>query len=76
MYGCQYIMGSMSSVLLSNKASDARAAMAALISSRSFSIREDEPDYPAYVAKVAWEIADAMADEYSTRRAGVLGGPK
>jgi hypothetical protein len=57
----------MSSPILSNKASDARIALGALIEARSLSIREDDPAYPKAVAKVAWAIADAMSEEHLER---------
>lgn len=60
----------MATPLLSNKTTDAREAMTALISSRSLSVREDEPEYPALVAAIAWRIADAMADERQLRDDG------
>ncbi|HMI82614.1 MAG TPA: hypothetical protein VK550_00905 [Polyangiaceae bacterium] len=50
-------------LLLSSKVLDAREAMKALISSRSLSLREDEPGYPMALAKLAWKIADAMTKE-------------
>lgn len=55
---------------LSNQVHDARSAMQALIESRSLSIREDEPTYPAVVARLAWAIADAMAAERRNRTRG------
>lgn len=60
----------MVSLLLTHKAGDARAAMAALIESRGLSIREDEPGYSKAVAKLAWSIADAMAEEHIRRASG------
>ena len=60
----------MVTLLLTHKAGDARAAMAALIESRSLSVREDEPGYPKAVAKLAWLIADAMAEEHIKRASG------
>ena len=56
-------------MLLSNKAHDARTAMCALIESRALSVREDDPEYPAAVARLAWDIADAMAEERARRTA-------
>lgn len=56
-------------LLLSNKANDARTAMCAIIESRGLSVREDDPEYPAAVARLAWAIADAMADERAARGA-------
>lgn len=60
----------MATPLLSNKTTDAREAMAALISSRSLSVREEDPEYAAAVAVLAWRIADAMADERQLRDDG------
>lgn len=51
------------------RVADAREAMAALIESRSLSLREDDPSFPAHVAEVAWSIADAMRAE-RTKRTG------
>lgn len=45
----------------------ARAAMRALIESRSLSIREDEPAYSYALAELAWKIADAMDLERGIR---------
>lgn len=45
------------------RVADARAAMAALIESRSMSLHESEPGFAKRVAEVAWLIADAMQDE-------------
>jgi hypothetical protein len=59
-----------SQAALSNKAQDARSAMCALVESRSLSIREDEPEFPAHVAQIAWLIADAMAAERIRRQGG------
>lgn len=50
-------------LLLSAKVLDAREAMTALIAGRSLAIREDEPGYARALAKLAWEIADAMTEE-------------
>jgi hypothetical protein len=63
----------MVTLLLTHKAVDARAFAAALIESRALSIREDEPGYPAAVAKLAWSLADAMADEHMKRATGRKG---
>lgn len=54
-------------VLSTNRVHDARCAMGALISGRSLSIREDEAEFPAAIAKLAWDIAEAMAVEHSKR---------
>lgn len=53
--------------LPSNKAADARDAMHALIVARGIPIREDEPEFAAAVAELAWLIADAMAVARSGR---------
>jgi len=45
------------------RVADARAAMTALIESRSMPYREDEKTYPQAVAQLAWLIADAMQAE-------------
>jgi hypothetical protein len=45
------------------RVADARAAMAALIESRSMPYREEEPSYPLALAQLAWLIADAMQAE-------------
>jgi hypothetical protein len=52
---------------------DARAAMAALIESRSMPYREDEKSFPQAVAQLAWLIADAMQAE-RVGRDGKRGG--
>jgi hypothetical protein len=57
-------------VALSNRAQDARSAMCALVMARGLSIDEMDPGYPALIAKVAWLIADAMADERVRRQRG------
>lgn len=44
--------------------------MCALIESRSLSVREDDPEYPGHVARLAWAIADAMAAERIRRTRG------
>jgi hypothetical protein len=54
-------------IILSNRAKDARAAMAALIDSRALSHRENDPDYPREVAALAWRVADAMLVELQAR---------
>lgn len=41
--------------------------MAALITARGLPFREDEPEYPAAVASLAWKIADAMQAEHRSR---------
>jgi len=56
--------------LLSNRAADAREAMAALISSRSLSVHDTDPEFAATVAELAWKIADAMAMARSARSGG------
>jgi GMP synthase PP-ATPase subunit len=58
------------SVVMSNRTQDARAAMAALIESRSLSMHEGEKGYAELVAARAWEIADAMAAERTKRTGG------
>lgn len=63
----------MVTLLLTHKAGDARAAMAAIVESRSLSIREDDPEYPKVVAKLAWAIPDAMAEEHMLRASGPRG---
>lgn len=60
-------------VLLSNKAHDARAFAAALIESRALSTQESEPGYPKVIAKLAWQIADEMANEHLWRASGERG---
>lgn len=45
----------------------ARVALAALIDSRSLSVREDDAAYPIVVAALAWKIADAMNAERGKR---------
>jgi hypothetical protein len=45
------------------RVADARAAMQALIESRSMPYREDEKSFPQAVAQLAWLIADAMQKE-------------
>lgn len=45
------------------RVADARAAMQALIESRSLPYREDETTYPQAVAALAWMIAEAMRIE-------------
>lgn len=60
----------MSSMVLSSKVQDARAAMCALIESRALPYREDEPGFPAAVAALAWAIAEAMAAERIRRTRG------
>lgn len=62
-------------MLLSNKAHDARTAMCALIESRALPYAEDDPEYAAKVAELAWKVADAMAAERSSRSHGKW-GPK
>lgn len=57
-------------MILSNRSQDARSAMCALIESRALPYREDEPEFPAQVAKLAWAIADAMAAERIVRARG------
>jgi len=57
----------MASQLLSNKASDARVALGALIEARSLAVREDDPEFPKAVSRLAWAIADAMTEEHLTR---------
>lgn len=53
--------------IAARKERTARAAMRALIESRSLSVREDEPTYPYAVAGLAWKIADAMDLERGRR---------
>ncbi len=60
----------MVTVLLSNKATDARAAMRSLIEARSLDISENDPTFPAALAKLAWVIADAMSVEHLERAKG------
>lgn len=55
------------------RVADARAAMAALIESRSLSMHETEKGFPQDVAETAWLIADAMRAERS-KRDGKRGG--
>jgi hypothetical protein len=58
----------MATALLStNKVHDARCALGALIAVRALSFREDEAEYPAALAKLAWDIAEAMATEHARR---------
>ena len=57
-------------LLLSNKANDARSAMCALIESRALPMQPNEAGFAAAVARIAWGIADAMADERALRTAG------
>lgn len=54
-------------VLMSNRVNDARVAMASLIESRALTVREDDPNFPAHVADLAWRIADAMSAERAKR---------
>jgi hypothetical protein len=56
--------------ILSNHTADAREAMAALINARSLAIREDEPSYPAELARIAWAIADEMSAQRMRRQGG------
>lgn len=53
--------------LLSNRVSDARAAMAALIESRALPYTENESAFPTVLAELAWRIADAMGIERDRR---------
>lgn len=55
------------SVVMSNRVQDARAAMQAIVASRSLPINESEPGWAAAVAEAAWLIADAMADQRGKR---------
>lgn len=64
-YVCRHAMNI--TVLMSNRVNDARVAMAAIIESRSLSVREDDPSYPQTVASLAWQIADAMSVERAKR---------
>lgn len=57
-------------LLLTNKAGDARAAMKALIESRGLQLREDDAGFARAIAKLSWEIADAMAEEHMSRASG------
>jgi hypothetical protein len=41
--------------------------LGALITGRSLSIREDEAEYPKALARLAWDIAEAMAVEHAER---------
>lgn len=50
-----------------NKVHDARCAMGALISGRCLPYQEHESEFPAEVAKLAWDIAEAMAEEHAKR---------
>lgn len=52
------------------KIQDARAAMTALIESRSMSLRENDPEYAIELASLAWTIAEAMAAERIARQRG------
>lgn len=54
-------------LLLSNKVNDARTAMCALIESRALPLQPNEAGYAAAVARIAWEVAEAMADERAAR---------
>jgi hypothetical protein len=63
----------MVTLLLTHKAGDARAFAAALIESRALSTHESEPGYGKLIAKLAWQIADAMADEHMKRATGRKG---
>ena len=60
----------MVTLLLTHKAGDARAAMAALIEARGIPLSEQDPGFPEAVARLAWAIADAMADEHIERAGG------
>ena len=62
-------------MLLSNKATCARAAMAALIE-RGMPLSELDPGFPKAVARLAWAIADAMADEHMDRSGRERRGPR
>ena len=57
----------MATALPTNKVHDARCAMGALITGRSLPVREDEPEFPTAVAKLAWDVAEAMEAERSRR---------
>lgn len=41
--------------------------MGALISGRCLPYQEHESEFPAEVAKLAWDIAEAMAEEHAKR---------
>lgn len=56
-------------LLLSNKAHDARTAMCAIIESRALPLHPNDAGYAAAVARIAWEVADAMAEERTSRAA-------
>lgn len=53
----------MAMTTLSNRAQEAQSAMHALVQSRGLAMDEEDPLFPALVAKIAWLIADAMAAE-------------
>lgn len=57
-------------MVLSSKHQDARAAMCALVQGRGLAMDEEDPKFPALVAKVAWLIAEAMAAERIRRTRG------
>lgn len=52
------------SSMFSNRVSDARAAMQALIATGKF---EQDASFPETIAGIAWEIADAMGLERQKR---------
>lgn len=57
-------------LMLAIESLDAREAMSALIGARALAWQEDDPSFPAEVAKLAWRIADAMAVERAARQRG------
>lgn len=46
---------------------DARSAMGGLLAGRGLSLNETDPKYPDEVAKLAFDIAEAMAEERDRR---------
>lgn len=53
--------------LLSNRVTDARAAMAALLESHALPYVENDAEFPRVLAELAWRIADAMSVERDKR---------
>ncbi len=54
--------------LLTVEIADAPEAMAPLINARSIPILETEPSPPAALARIAWAISDAMAEQRAQRQ--------
>jgi hypothetical protein len=46
---------------------DARGAMKGLLAGRGLPLQETDPQYPDEIAKLAFDIAEAMAEERARR---------